>query len=345
MSDRVAVPQVRQSEAKLELSLRPKKLDDFIGQTKLKDNLRVFLSAAKKRDEPIEHVLLSGPPGLGKTTLAHIIAAEMGVHLVVTSGPAIERQGDLAAMLTNLKERDILFIDEIHRLHRTVEEVLYPAMEDYALDLVVGKGPGARSLRLDLPKFTIIGATTRLGMLSGPLRDRFGAIYRLNFYEVADIAQIITRSAGLLKISIEPAAVQTLASRARLTPRIANRLLKRVRDFAEVAGQKTITQSVAKAALDQLGVDQAGLDSLDQAFLRTVVDRFNGGPVGINAIAASIGEDENTLLDVVEPYLIQAGFIDRTARGRMATQKAYTQLGQVAPRHMQPGSANQLKLA
>lgn len=339
-SERVAEPQLQQSDAKLELSLRPKKLGDFVGQTQLKKNLEVFLAAAKKRKEPIEHVLLSGPPGLGKTTLAHIIAAEMGVHLVVTSGPAIERQGDLAAMLTNLKQGDILFIDEIHRLHRTVEEVLYPAMEDYALDLVVGKGPGARSLRLDLPKFTIIGATTRLGMLSGPLRDRFGAAYRLNFYEVPDIAQIIERSAKILSIAIEPAAVQTLAGRARLTPRIANRLLKRVRDFAEVAGQDSISDAVAKAALEQLGVDRSGLDPLDQAFIKTVVERFGGGPVGINAIAASVGEDENTLLDVVEPYLIQAGFIDRTARGRMATSKAYNHLGLNAPT-----TAAQLKLA
>ncbi|MFO0704700.1 MAG: Holliday junction branch migration DNA helicase RuvB [Candidatus Andersenbacteria bacterium] len=338
MSERVSEPQVKRSEAKLELSLRPKRLGEFIGQADLKKNLQVFLAAAKKRNEPIEHVLLSGPPGLGKTTLAHIIAAEMGVQLVVTSGPAIERQGDLAAMLTNLKERDILFIDEIHRLHRTVEEVLYPAMEDYALDLVVGKGPGARSLRLDLPKFTIIGATTRLGMLSGPLRDRFGASYRLNFYQVADIAEIIARSAKILKIEIQPAAIQILAARARLTPRIANRLLKRVRDFAEVAGETSISNSVAQAALDQLGVDQAGLDSLDQALLRTVIERFNGGPVGLNAIAANLGEDENTLLDVVEPYLIQAGFIDRTHRGRVATQKAYTQLG------LTPPATAQLKL-
>lgn len=339
MSDRVAEPALQRSEAKMELSLRPKKLDEFVGQTELKKNMRVFLKAAQKRNEPIEHVLLSGPPGLGKTTLAHIIAAEMGVHLVVTSGPAIERQGDLAAMLTNLKERDILFIDEIHRLHRTVEEVLYPAMEDYALDLVVGKGPGARSLRLDLPKFTIIGATTRLGMLSGPLRDRFGAVYRLNFYTPQDIGEILTRSAGILKIKIEPDAVQALSGRARLTPRIANRLLKRVRDFAEVAGEKTITKPVAEAALDQLGVDRAGLDALDQAYIKTVVQRFDGGPVGINAVAASIGEDENTLLDVVEPYLIQAGFIDRTHRGRVATQNAYSHLGLSKP---EPA---QLKLA
>ncbi|MFH0830808.1 MAG: Holliday junction branch migration DNA helicase RuvB [Parcubacteria group bacterium] len=338
--ERVAGPALRQSEARLELSLRPKRLTDFIGQSQLKKNLKVFLAAAKKRKEPIEHVLLSGPPGLGKTTLAHIIAAEMNVHLVVTSGPAIERQGDLAAMLTNLKEGDILFIDEIHRLHRAVEEILYPAMEDYALDLVVGKGPGARSLRLDLPKFTIIGATTRLGMLSGPLRDRFGATYRLNFYEPSDIAQIVLRSAKILSIEIEPAAILTLAGRARLTPRIANRLLKRVRDFAEVADHASISNAVAQAALEQLGVDRAGLDNLDQAFVKTVVERFGGGPVGINAIAASIGEDENSLLDVVEPFLIQTGFIDRTARGRLATPKAYNHLGLTAPK---PAAA-QLKL-
>jgi Holliday junction DNA helicase RuvB len=338
MKDRVSEPVLQQSESKIENTLRPQKLEEFIGQTQLKQNLRVFLQAAKKRNEPIEHVLLSGPPGLGKTTLAHIVAKEMGVHIVVTSGPAIEKQGDLAAMLTNLKERDILFIDEIHRLHRTIEEVLYPAMEDYALDLVVGKGPGARSLRLDLPKFTIIGATTRMGMLSGPLRDRFGAHYRLNFYEAEDIAEIIQRSAKILGIEIERSAVETLASRARLTPRIANRLLKRVRDFAEVSGQKAITAAAAKAALDQLAVDSAGLDELDRAFMRAIVERFNGGPVGINAIAASVGEDENTLLDVVEPFLLQAGFIDRTSRGRVATAKAYTQLGRTAPKIMPQSS-------
>jgi Holliday junction DNA helicase RuvB len=325
--ERVAEPKITSSEHKLEQTLRPNRILDFVGQEQLKKNLKVFLGAAKKRNEPIEHVLLSGPPGLGKTTLAHIIAHEMGVNIVVTSGPAIEKQGDLAAMLTNLKERDILFIDEIHRLHRTIEEVLYPAMEDNALDLVVGKGPGARSLRLDLPKFTIIGATTRVGMLSAPLRDRFGAAYRLNFYTPGDIGQIIRRSAAILKISIDDEAIATLADRARLTPRIANRLLKRVRDFSDVAGEKTISASVARAALDQLAVDSAGLDELDRVFLQAVVERFNGGPVGLNAIAASIGEDENTLLDVVEPFLIQAGFIDRTSRGRVATPKAFDHIG------------------
>lgn len=332
MRDRVTEPDIRATETKLEQTLRPKVLEEFIGQSQIKKNLRVFLSAAKKRNEPIEHVLLSGPPGLGKTTLAHIIAQEMGVHIVVTSGPAIEKQGDLAAMLANLKERDILFIDEIHRLHRTVEEVLYPAMEDFALDLVVGKGAGARSLRLDLPKFTIIGATTRVGMLSAPLRDRFGANFRVNFYEVEDIAEIIRRSAKILKIAIEEDAITALASRTRLTPRIANRLLKRVRDFAEVSGAASITGPVAKAALDQLAVDAAGLDELDRQFLRTIVDRFNGGPVGINAIAAFIAEDENSLLDVVEPYLIQAGLVDRTSRGRVATARAYEHLGLPSPK-------------
>ncbi len=325
--DRVATPEVVSSENKLENTLRPQKLAEFVGQKKVKENLDIFLRAAKKRGESIEHVLLSGPPGLGKTTLAHIIAIEMGVNIVVTSGPAIEKQGDLAAMLTNLKEKDVLFIDEIHRLHHTVEEILYPAMEDYALDLVVGKGTGARSLRLDLPKFTIIGATTRPGMLSAPLRDRFGASYRLSFYTVEDIAQIIERSANILKINIDQKATASLAKRARLTPRIANRLLKRVRDFADVAGQQQITASLADAALDQLSVDLAGLDDLDRAFLTTLIERFKGGPVGLNALAASLGDDENSLLDVVEPFLIQSGFVDRTPRGRIATEKAYAHLG------------------
>ncbi len=331
VSDRVAEPQVLSSENKLENTLRPTKLSEFIGQNQVKQNLDVFLNAAKKREEPIEHVLLHGPPGLGKTTLSHIIAKEMGVNIIVTSGPAIEKQGDLAAMLTNLKEGDILFIDEIHRLHRTVEEVLYPAMEDYALDLVVGKGAGARSLRLDLPKFTIIGATTRVGLLSAPLRDRFGVSYRLTFYETKDIAEIVERSAKILAIQIEQKAVTTLASRARLTPRIANRLLKRVRDFANVAGQEKITEPLAKAALDQLAVDSVGLDDMDRAFLKALIERFNGGPVGLNAIAASLGDDENSLLDVVEPFLIQMGFVDRTSRGRVATDKAYQHLGLKSP--------------
>lgn len=331
VSERTASPAVQAAEHKLEDSLRPPSLAEFIGQAQVKKNLRVFLEAANKRKEPIEHVLLSGPPGLGKTTLAHIIAREVGVNLVVTSGPAIEKQGDLAAMLTNLKERDVLFIDEIHRLNRTVEEVLYPAMEDYALDLVVGKGPGARSLRLDLPRFTIIGATTRVGMLSAPLRDRFGASYRLSFYTPDNIATIVQRSAKILKVAIEPGAIERLSHRARLTPRIANRLLKRVRDFADVAGEASITAAVASAALDQLGVDAAGLDELDRAFLSAVVERFNGGPVGLNAIAAAVGEDEASLLDVVEPFLVQSGFIDRTSRGRVATAQAFTHLGKVAP--------------
>lgn len=335
ISDRVTEPQVQSAENKLESTLRPTRLKDFIGQKQVKQNLEVFLTAAKKRNEPIEHVLLSGPPGLGKTTLSHIIAKEMRVNIVVTSGPAIEKQGDLAAMLTNLKERDILFIDEIHRLHRTIEEVLYPAMEDCALDLVVGKGAGARSLRLDLPRFTIIGATTRVGMLSAPLRDRFGASYRLAFYQPEDIAQIIQRSARILKIKIDDQAIQTLATRARLTPRIANRLLKRVRDFANVAGKDAIDEPLAKAALDQLAVDAAGLDELDRAFLTNLIERFNGGPVGLNALAASLGDDENSLLDVVEPFLIQAGFVDRTSRGRVATDKAYDHLGLGHPKTKQ----------
>jgi Holliday junction DNA helicase RuvB len=331
VSERVTEANVKTVEATFENTLRPTSLAEFIGQEQIKKNLDVFLRAAKKRKEAIEHVLLSGPPGLGKTTLAHIIAKEMGVNIIVTSGTAIEKQGDLAAMLTNLNENDILFIDEIHRLHRTIEEVLYPAMEDYALDLVVGKGPGARSLRLDLPKFTIIGATTRMGMLSAPLRDRFGASFRLSFYKTEDLAQIIERSAKILNIAIDANAVQMLADRSRLTPRIANRLLKRVRDFADVADSKIITRAVAEGALDQLGVDVTGLDDLDRSFLTTIVKRFNGGPVGLNAIAANIGEDENSLLDVVEPFLVQLGYVDRTPRGRIATALAYKHMGVATP--------------
>lgn len=311
----------------LELSLRPKSLDEYIGQEKIKSNLKVFIEACKKRGEPLDHVLLYGPPGLGKTTLSHIIANELGVQMRITSGPAIERAGDLAAILTNLNENDVLFVDEIHRLNRSVEEVLYPAMEDFALDIVIGKGPSARSMRLNLPHFTLIGATTRAGMLTGPLRDRFGVICRLEIYEPSELAVIIRRSAAILKIALEDDAALELACRARGTPRIANRLLKRVRDFAQVKGSNVITRDLAKKALDLLEVDSLGFDYNDRKFLETLIQKFNGGPVGLDTIASSINEEAITIEDLVEPYLLQLGFIARTARGRIALPAAYRHLG------------------
>ncbi len=325
--NRIVTAREMGSDNEIEYSLRPKLLDDYIGQTKVKENLKVFMEAAKKRGEQLDHVLLYGPPGLGKTTLAGIIANEMGVNIRITSGPAIEKQGDLAALLTNLSENDILFIDEIHRLNRSVEEILYPAMEDGALDIIIGKGPSARSIRLDLPRFTLIGATTKAGALTAPLRDRFGVISRLEIYKPEDLEKIITRSASILGIDITPGGAAEIASRSRGTPRIANRLLKRVRDFAEVKANGVISDQVADFALRQLEVDKLGLDGTDKRMLLSIINNFGGGPVGLDTIAASIGEESDTVEDVYEPYLMQIGFINRTPRGRMATRLAYEHLG------------------
>jgi len=307
-------------------SLRPKSLLDYIGQDKAKENLSVFIDAARMRNESLDHVLLHGPPGLGKTTLSGIIANEMGVKIRITSGPAIEKPGDLAALLTNLNENDILFIDEIHRLNRSVEEILYPAMEDYAIDIIMGKGPSANSIRLDLPRFTLIGATTRAGQLSAPLRDRFGVILRLELYSPEQLQHIITRSAGILHVPIEAEGAREIACRSRGTPRIANRLLRRVRDFAQVRAGGVITQAVADQALTSLEVDHLGLDSVDRRMLRSIIDFYGGGPVGLDTLAATVGEESVTLEDVCEPYLMQIGFLQRTPRGRIATQRAYEHL-------------------
>ncbi|MFW0837438.1 MAG: Holliday junction branch migration DNA helicase RuvB [Candidatus Komeilibacteria bacterium] len=314
------------SDKVLDLTLRPQTLDEFIGQDKIKESLTIFMAAAQQRKEPIEHVLLYGAPGLGKTTLAHIIARYMGVNIKVTSGPAVEKAGDLAAILTNLEEGDILFIDEIHRLNKLIEEVLYPAMEDYALDIIIGKGPSARTLRLDLPKFTILGATTRYNLLSSPLRDRFGSTFHLHYYEPDNIEAIIRRSAGILQVEIDAAASQLIASRARLTPRVANRLLKRVRDYAQVKADGKITADLAEKALTMLEIDKAGLDAIDRRIMQAIIEKFNGGPVGVNAIAAATNEEVGTVEEIYEPYLMQLGLLQRTPRGRVVTALGYKHL-------------------
>jgi Holliday junction DNA helicase RuvB len=324
---RIVSSQENTEEAAFEKSLRPKKLADYIGQNKVKENLEIFMQAAKKREEPIEHVMLHGCPGLGKTTLAHIIANEMGGNIKVTTGPTIERTGDLAAILTNLEDGDILFIDEIHRLNKIIEEVLYPAMEDFALDIIIGKGPSAKTLRLDLPKFTLIGATTRMSLISSPLRDRFGNTFKLDFYQDQDIETIIKRNAKILNTEIDSAASSQIAKRARKTPRVANRLLKRVRDFAEVKADGKITEILAKEALNMLEIDELGLDEIDRKILLTLIEKFSGGPVGLNTLAAATNEEMETLEDIYEPFLIQLGFLNRTPRGRMATKLAFTHLG------------------
>ncbi len=314
-------------EDRSEGSLRPRTLSDYIGQSKAKENLQIFIEAAKLRGEPLDHVLLHGPPGLGKTTLASVIANEMGVNMRITSGPTIEKAGDLAALLTNLQENDILFVDEIHRLNRAVEEILYPAMEDYAIDIIIGKGPSANAIRLDLPKFTLIGATTRSGQLTAPLRDRFGVNLRLELYTPEELQGIVTRSAGILGIAIQPEGAAEIAKRSRGTPRIANRMLRRVRDFAQVMAGGVITQEVADQALNRLEVDHLGLDALDKRMLRSIIEYYGGGPVGLETLAATINEEAITLEDVYEPYLLQQGFLTRTPRGRCVTPKAYAHLG------------------
>jgi holliday junction DNA helicase RuvB len=327
VEERAISPEAREEDFEFEYSLRPKRLAEFIGQNKLKENLTISIQAAKLRSESLDHVLLYGPPGLGKTTLANIISNEMQVPIRSTSGPAIERPGDLAAILTNLEPKSVLFIDEIHRLNRTVEEILYPAMEDYQLDLIIGKGPSARTIKLELPEYTLIGATTRAGLLTSPLRERFGIVHFLQFYDVDDLRHIVTRSARILEVDIDDAGALEIARRARGTPRVSNRLLKRVRDYAQVRADGAIDEQVAKQALSMLEVDDLGLDELDRRFLRTIIEKFDGGPVGIETIAASISEERDTIEDVYEPFLLQIGFLNRTPRGRVATRLAYEHLG------------------
>ena len=331
MAQRIIETSLTEEDQRIEKTLRPQKMDDYIGQSKAKETLKVYIEAAKKRNEPLDHILFYGPPGLGKTTLAGVIANEMGSHIKVTSGPAIEKPGDMAAILSGLSDGDVLFVDEIHRLNRQVEEVLYPAMEDYCIDIMIGKGPTAKSIRLDLPKFTLVGATTRAGLLSAPLRDRFGVINRLEFYSVEELVQIILHSAGILNVIIEQEGALEMARRSRGTPRLANRVLKRVRDFAQVRYDGIITKEVASSALDLLEVDKLGLDRVDQNLLMMMIDKFGGGPVGLDTLAAAIGEDPGTIEDVNEPYLIQNGLINRTPRGRVVTEAAYLHFGLSKP--------------
>jgi Holliday junction DNA helicase RuvB len=333
-SDRLITPRP-QPEDRQDLALRPHALNDLIGQERVKENLSILISAARQRGEPLEHVMFYGPPGLGKTTLAHVLANEMGVNIKITSGPAIERPGDLAAILTNLRAGDVLFIDECHRLGRAIEEVLYPAMEDFALDIIIGKGPSARSIRLKLPHFTVIGATTRLALVSAPLRARFGAVYRLNYYDISAIQAIVNRAAELLGIQAATEGVDEIARRGRGTPRVALRLLRRVRDYAEVRADGVITRQVAQEALDLLEVDELGLDDIDRRVLSTIIEKYRGGPVGLSTIAASISEEPDTVMDVVEPYLLQLGFLERTPQGRTATRLAYNHLGLDYPKEPQ----------
>jgi Holliday junction DNA helicase RuvB len=338
MPERTLSPQSRPEEVVVDAALRPRTLAEMLGQDRLRENLSILIQAARARGEPLDHVLFYGPPGLGKTTLAHVLSLEMGAGLKVTAGPAIERAGDLAAILTNLRQGDVLFIDEVHRLGRAVEEVLYPAMEDFALDIVIGKGPSARNIRLKLPRFTLIGATTRLALMTAPLRARFGAVYRFDFYELAAMEAIVQRASGLLKAPITPDGVHEVARRGRGTPRVALRLLRRVRDYAQVKANGTITAELAREALRLLEIDDLGLDTLDRQVLARIIRDFRGGPVGLETIAASLSEEPDTIMDVVEPYLLQLGFLDRTPRGRVATRRAYEHLGEPYPETAeQPG--------